>query len=101
MDFVAWGLTNLMLILLSNQKLPAPLGKITCPLVTCPLEKVTCPQKKLPAVAGKNGQKVGVMANKKPMAAVTFLLKFKAIKFERRRKDIKIDFLKVVSSKLL
>ena len=34
-------------------------------------------------------------------AAVTYLLKFKAIKFERRRKDIKIDFLKVVSSKLL
>ena len=35
--------------------------------VTCPPEKVTCPQKKLPAGAGKNGQKRGVMANKKPM----------------------------------
>ena len=45
-------------------KVTCPLGKITCPLVTCPLEKVTCPQKKLPAVAGKNGQKGGVMAHK-------------------------------------
>ena len=48
-------------------KVTCPPRKHYLPIVTGPLEKVTCPQKKLPAVAGKNCQKGGVMTNKKPM----------------------------------